>query len=131
MISPPLETIRLSETAKANLRVMKRRTGLNNWNVLCRWALCASLADDTSIVDVPLGELSNVEMTWATFGGQHAEVYAALIYARCYQDRLGTERETVANQFRLHLERGLLKLRGRDDTRNLEGLLSLIEESAA
>ena len=127
MTSPPVETIRLSETAKANLSVMKRRTGLTNWNVLCRWALCASLADENPVVDIPVGEVSNVEMTWATFGGQHAELYAALIYARCHRDRLGTERETVANQFRLHLERGLLKLRGRDDTRSLEGLLGVVQ----
>ena len=79
----------------------------------------------TPVVDTPAGEGSNVEMTWATFGGQHADLYAALIYARCHQDRLGTEREIVANQFRLHLERGLLKLRGRDDTRTLDGLLSI------
>ena len=127
MTSPPIETIRLSEAAKSNLSVLKRRTGLTNWNVLCRWALCASLADENPVVDTPMGEVSNVEMTWATFGGQHAELYAALIYARCHGGRLGTEREIVANQFRLHLERGLLKLRGRDDTRSLEGLLSTLQ----
>ena len=131
MNSPPVEIIRISEEAKANLLVLKRRTGITQWNILCRWAVCASFADDRPVVETPRGEASNVEITWATFGGQYADVYTALAYARCHQDRLGNDRDTVAEQFRLHLERGLLKLRGRDDTRSLGGLLSLIEEIAA
>lgn len=131
MIHPPVETIRISEEAKANLLVLKRRTGISQWNILCRWAVCASLADSKPVVATPKGEQSNVEIAWSTFGGQHADVYTSLIHARCHQDRLGNDSHTLAEQFRLHLERGLLKLRSREDTRSLEGLLSLVDNGLA
>lgn len=40
-----IETVRVSEKAKVQLITLKRRTGIQNWNVLCRWALCSSLAE--------------------------------------------------------------------------------------
>ena len=51
----PLEQIRLSQAAKEQLLRLKRRTGIKNWNVLCRWGLCRSLAEPTppSPVTIP------------------------------------------------------------------------------
>ncbi|WP_077953634.1 DndE family protein [Salmonella enterica] len=40
-----IEHVRLSEKAKQQLITLKRRTGIDNWNVLCRWAFCLSLAE--------------------------------------------------------------------------------------
>jgi DNA sulfur modification protein DndE len=121
----PVETVRLDERGKTQLTTLKRRTGLKNWNVLCRWALCASLAEASRPASQDAGELSNVEMTWHTFSGKNGDLYAALIAARCQRDGLGTDRETLAEQFRLHLQRGLTFVVGSDDTRSLLGLASL------
>jgi DNA sulfur modification protein DndE len=41
----PVGNIRLSEQAKNQLITLKRRTGVSQWNVLCRWAVCRSLAE--------------------------------------------------------------------------------------
>ena len=38
--TPP--RVRVDERAKNQLTTLKRRTGIKNWNVLCRWALCVS-----------------------------------------------------------------------------------------
>ena len=43
-----LETVRLSQRGKEQLIKLKRVTGIKQWNVLCRWALCVSLADPTT-----------------------------------------------------------------------------------
>ncbi|WP_435947067.1 DndE family protein [Dryocola sp. BD586] len=32
-----IDNVRLSEKAKQQLITLKRRTGIENWNVLCRW----------------------------------------------------------------------------------------------
>ena len=45
MIEPPVERVRLSQTAKDQLTKLKRQTRIDRWNVLCRWALCRSLAE--------------------------------------------------------------------------------------
>jgi DNA sulfur modification protein DndE len=120
-----VEVVRVDERGKTQLITLKRRTGVQNWNVLCRWALCASLAEPSRPADHELGPMSNVEMSWSTFGGAQADLYAAIVLARCEVDGLSLTAETVARQFRLHLHRGLTYLVGTEDTRTLSGLVSL------
>ena len=69
-----IDIIRLSEKQKQQLIVLKRRTGIENWNVLCRWALCLSLADPTEPPKEDIPTDSNVEMTWKTLTGGESEV---------------------------------------------------------
>jgi DNA sulfur modification protein DndE len=125
MSAPPVETVRIDQRGKTQLVTLKRRTGLKNWNVLCRWALCISLAEASRPALQDAGELSNVEMSWHTFAGKYEDLYTALVAARCQRDGLGVGREVLAEQFRLHLQRGLTFLVGSDDTRSLAGLASL------
>tara|TARA_B100000131_G_C18088267_1_gene601110 strand:+ start:1434 stop:1820 length:387 start_codon:yes stop_codon:yes gene_type:complete len=126
MSAPPVETIRINETGKRNLNKLKRRTKIQNWNILCRWALCISLADESSPQKINKGDWSNVEMSWATFGGNDADLYTALVHARCVADGFELEGSEVAEQFRLHLHRGLTKLAGMEDTKSLAGLLKQV-----
>lgn len=98
-----LETVRISEKAKHQLMKVKKATGIEHWNVLCRWAFCLSLADDSipSPAEIPLN--SNVEMTWKTFGGEQHELYLALLKHRCHKD----SKIDLTSQFKLHLHRGI------------------------
>lgn len=102
-----IEHVKVSQQAREQLIRLKRHTGIEHWNVLCRWALCVSLADPTVPPPVKVAADSNVEMSWKVFGGRHAELYTALIRRRCLRDGLGPDDETVAAQFRLHLHRGI------------------------
>jgi DNA sulfur modification protein DndE len=88
-----LDHIRLSTQAKEQLIRLKRATGIKNWNVLCRWALCVSLADETPPTDKKIVADSSVEMSWKIFGGPHQEVYLALLKQRCKQDVNDTSSE--------------------------------------
>lgn len=103
----PVERIRVSQQARDQLVTLKRRTGLRQWNVLCRWAFCTSLAEGSipPAADIPAD--SNVEMSWRVFGGDQADVYGALLRQRCLRDGLGTSPDTLTAQFRLHLHRGI------------------------
>ena len=58
-----IETVRISEKGKIQLITLKRRTGIQNWNVLCRWAFCLSLKEqkEPAAEDIPAD--SSIEMT--------------------------------------------------------------------
>jgi DNA sulfur modification protein DndE len=119
-----LEHIRVSEQAKDQLIALKRRTGITQWNVLCRWAFCASLAEPQMPPAAKVPADSNVEMSWRVFGGVHHELYMALLKIRCERDGLGTSDDVLATQFRLHLHRGIGYLFG---DRQLQDIGALIQ----
>lgn len=120
-----IEHIRLSQTARDQLITLKRRTGIAHWNVLCRWALCRSLAEPAAPPTVKLALDSNVEMNWRTFGGDSGDVLWALLRYRCHQDGLSLDDETLARQFRLHLHRGIGYLAGDPRVTDVAGLAGL------
>ena len=124
-----IKQIRLASQAKDQLVRLKSRTGISNWNILCRWAFCVSLAEETppSPVDIPAD--SNVEMTWHVFGGEYHEVYFALLKERCIVDGIDTTDDTAVNrQFRLHLHRGLGYLATPNRIRSVADLVGIALE---
>tara|TARA_B100000446_G_scaffold160898_1_gene160062 strand:- start:30 stop:404 length:375 start_codon:yes stop_codon:yes gene_type:complete len=121
-----IEHIRLSQQAKDQLIKLKRVTGIEHWNVLCRWALCLSLAEQSVPPQSKIPADSNVEMSWKVFGGRYADLYLALMRERCVRDGLGADPDTVAQQFRLHLHRGISYLAGNKDLRKIDDLVALV-----
>ena len=105
-----IKQVRLSQQSKEQLSRLKAKTGIKNWNILCRWALAYSLSEKTLPTDLPIVADSNLEMSWYTFGGEYYEIYEALIKAWCLQMHLPTDDETVSKYFRLNLERGIAHL---------------------
>ncbi|WP_127484304.1 DNA sulfur modification protein DndE [Paenibacillus ehimensis] len=105
-----VKQITLSNKAKEQLIRIKARTGIQQWNILCRWALCLSLREPTPPTEIEHPADSNVEMTWQVFGGEYQDIYEALIIQRCLDDGLGTDPAVLAKQFRLHLHRGIGRL---------------------
>ncbi len=118
----PIEHVRPSQQARDQLIKLKRATGVEHWNVLCRWALCVSLAEPTVPPPAKLPSDSSVDMTWKVFGGPYADLYLALLKERCQRDGLGTSEDVVANQFRLHLHRGIGYLAADRGIKSIVGL---------
>jgi DNA sulfur modification protein DndE len=123
-----LKQIRLSIQAREQLIRLKTRTGISQWNILCRWAFCLSLRQPT-----PLEEpaYSNVEMSWPVFGGEAQDLYPALLKERCVRDGLGTADEVLARQFRLHLHRGIRYLATPQAVRSIADLVRLAANGSA
>ncbi|MGE2715179.1 DNA sulfur modification protein DndE [Mycolicibacterium litorale] len=128
-----IESVRVSQAARDQLVTLKRRTGVTNWNILCRWALCRSLAEPAPPPSVHLVLDSNVEMSWRVFAGEHGDVYWSLVRYRCHTDGLALDDDTLATQFRLHLHRGIGYLVGDPRVTDVAGLasLALLDEPAA
>ena len=100
-------TIRISQKAKDQLIKLKRQTGIQNWNVLCRWAFCISMAEPTIPQCLSIHSYSNVEMDWRTFAGEYAEVYWAILLQRCHDDGLPLDQRNLSLQLRQHINRGI------------------------
>lgn len=125
-----IETVRIDEQGREQLIRLKRHTGIDTWNVLCRWALCASLAEPTRPPHRAFKGEAAVEIAWRVFGGVHHELYLALIKARCRKDGLGVDESTVQEQFRLHLHRGLGYLAADKEIRSIDGLARKLDAPA-
>lgn len=125
-----IKQIKLSNAAKDKLSRLKGKTGIQNRNVLCRWAFCFSLKEGTIPTDIEINSDSNVEMSWLTFAGEYHELYEALIKEWCIENDLGTDNDTIAKYFKLHLERGIGYLSGTNFIKDIKDLLdkSLIGE---
>lgn len=125
-----IKQIKLTNVSKDRLGRLKGKTGIKNWNVLCRWALCYSLSENTMPTDIPIVADSNVEMSWYTFGGEYSDIYDAIMVAWCKKMGLPTDEETLTKYFKLHIERGIAHLSGTNFIKNLDDLLDLaIEEN--
>ena len=120
-----IKQIHLSQQSKDHLSRLKGKTGIKNWNVLCRWALCYSLSEMTIPTDIQIVADSNLEMTWFVFGGEYCEIYEALVKAWCIRMNLPTDDETVAKYFRLNLERGIAYLNGTGFVKNIDDLAKI------
>ena len=118
-----IKQIKLSNTAKDKLSRLKGKTGIQNWNVLCRWAFCFSLKEGTIPTDIEINSDSNVEMSWLTFAGEYHEIYEALIKEWCIENNLGTNDDTITKYFKLHLERGIGYLSGTNFVKDIKDLL--------
>ncbi len=121
----PIERIKLSQKGKEQLSKLKRITKIENWNILCRWAFCRSLAESGNPAPYPIPQDSNLEMNWQTFGGEMADILLFSLMVRCSQNGLPTDAETLNQQFRLHLHRGIGYLIGDLNLKGIENLLEL------
>lgn len=123
-----VKQFKLSLPEKDKLIRIKSRTGIQNWNVICRWALCWSLNEESIPGGVDPASDSNVEMTWLTFAGEYHEVFEALIRQRCINDGLGTDQQTLVKYFRLHLCRGINHFSTRDVLKSCQDLICSIKD---
>ena len=118
-----IKQFRLSAQAREQLIRLKTRTGITQWNILCRWAFCLSLRQPTPPTPIDVPSDSNVEMTWQVFGGEAHELYLAALKERCERDGLGTADDVLLRQFRLHLHRGISQLAAPGTIRSIADLL--------
>src|SRR5436190_1176195 len=104
-----LNRLRVCEEASKRLVHLKARTGLTP-NILCRIAFCESLNDASIPNPDDFPPDSDREIDRHTLTGQWDRMFLALIKVRCEHDGLATDDESLAVQFRAHVNRGVLLL---------------------
>lgn len=121
---PPPEMVRFGTDVRDPLITLKRRTRVQTSNVLCRWALCRSLAEPTAPSNPPAQDTA-VEMTWKVFSGTAGDLYWWLLKMRCHQLGLPLDEATLQHQFRAHVARGAAYLVGDAAMRDAPSLANL------
>jgi len=128
-MKPPIETVRLTNSARDKLIQLKRITGMEHWNSLCRWGFCLAISAGLQ----PTGKEAssdrcNVEMSWSTFAGEWSEVLAGITLMgwKSIQDR--APGMTIADYFNAMLDLGVAMLHKnvtQADQANIESLVTL------
>ncbi len=129
-MEPPIVRVRFSQKAKEQLTKLKRHTKIDQWNILCRWAFCCSLAESSIPSPVPIPTDSNLELTWGILGGEFSDILLLALKQRCYNDGISIDQETLATQLRLHLHRGIGYLAGNPNIKRIEDLIATVVSSS-
>lgn len=125
MSPAPIETVRLDADTKKKFLALRRRTRIENWNVLARWAFCVSLSDPSPLRKLPITGGGAIEMTWKTFGGEADNVYWNLLIERCRADNIEINRESLSEMLRQHIARGAARLVGNREIKSVNDLINI------
>lgn len=110
-----IDRIRLTAAAKTQLSTLKRKTGMEHYNSICRHALCLSLAEPSMLPDEDFNYNGGVEIDWRVFTGGFEDLYLNLLLCRLQQDGYAISAENVKSLCASHLHRGLSYLAGKHD----------------
>ena len=101
-----IETVKTTQNAKNILGRLKFNTGIQNWNIICRWAFCLSLKQESAprVVDE---KLDGVEMTYETFAGKHSNIYLVLLMNSLKKHELEIHQLNLNKHLRAHINRGI------------------------
>lgn len=111
-----IDRLRLTASAKQQLITLKRRTGIEHYNVICRHALCASLSNPAPAPDEHLQFANGLEIEWKTFTGDADATYLNLLIVRSLADEGDASAATVRRTLSQHVHRGLSYLVSRQDS---------------
>jgi DNA sulfur modification protein DndE len=107
-MKPPVDTVRISSRGREILIKIKRNTGIERWNEICRVALCHSLANPSLPPKNQKSWDSAIEIEWKTFAGDLGDSICSAFILRANTDQIDlNKREKVIDYFRAHIERGI------------------------
>ena len=119
-----IDNIRLPQQAKDQLSNLKRKTKIEQWNILCRWALSLSLAEKNDPPKSIPATDSSIDINWKTFAGDKGAIYYALLVDRCQKEGLEIQTENLTLLLRRHLIRGIGFMTARRDLKDIDGLIA-------
>lgn len=119
-----IERVKLTSVAKNQLVALKRKTGIEHNNVLCRHALCLSLANASIPPEETFNFAGGLEIDWRTFTGSNEGVYHNIIVVRLLRDQIQPTPNSIRQALLLHVHRGLSYLASRREEELLIELAS-------
>lgn len=125
-----MERIRLTGAARNQLVTLKRRTGIEHYNTLCRHALCLSLANPSIPPTEAFDYSGGIDIDWRTFTGGQEALYYNLLVARLVTEGGRVDDVAIRETLVRHVHRGLSYLVSRrEDDLLLELARSLVENA--
>lgn len=121
-MKPPVDHIRICSKSKDILIKIKRRTGLEHWNEICRVAICRSLANPTPPIKSTKISETAIDMEWKTFAGAYSSEFSSVILIRAHKDGIDVaSKDSLVEYVRSHIDRGIASLQ------NIRSLADLIK----
>jgi DNA sulfur modification protein DndE len=117
-MKPPCETLRLGKQSRDHLIKIKRITGVEHWNIICRWAMLVSLREPTKPVTPPETAEGGVEIPWKIFAGDLGPALVALLRMR-QRDEVDIASADAGGAVRAHVTRGLGYLASGTETKSI------------
>ena len=121
-MSAIIERVKISAAGKQQLSTLKRRTGIEHYNVICRHALCASLANATKVPPEALQYSGGLEIDWKTFAGEAESTLTNLLIARAIVEEGDSSPIYLRNLLQSHVHRGLSYLMSDPNSLSSRGL---------
>lgn len=107
----PVDYVRISARDKDTLIRIKKRTGLEHWNELCRIAYCRSLANPSPPIVTQNTSNTALDIDWKTFAGNYHNELCSITIIRAHDDNIDIKnKEALASYFKAHLERGIASM---------------------
>jgi DNA sulfur modification protein DndE len=110
-----IDRIRLTAAAKNQLVALKRKTGIEHYNALCRHAFCISLANPSVPPKEGFNFNGGMDIDWRTFTGGHETLYLNLLLLRLHMDKLPADEATGRQMLAQHVHRGLSYMSSRKE----------------
>jgi DNA sulfur modification protein DndE len=111
-----IERVKLTAAAKQQLITLKKRTGIEHYNTICRHALVLSLSNQAPAPVENLQFVNGLEIDWEVFTGGYGVTYQNLLILRAKQENLECDSAVIRQTLTSHLHRGLSYLTSRKET---------------
>lgn len=102
-----IDRVRISANGRHQLIQIKRRTKIDQFNIICRHALMMSLEEESIPPAEHFEMTGGVEIDWKVFCGGETGVYMNLLIMRCMQEGKEVSTSNVKEVLSMHLHRGL------------------------
>jgi DNA sulfur modification protein DndE len=120
-----IDRVKISAAGKQQLSTLKRRTGIEHYNVICRHALCASLSNSTKVPAETLQYNGGLEIDWKIFAGEADATLMNLLIMRAWIEDGESSPNAIRKVLHSHLHRGLAYLVSDPNSLSRKGLFLL------
>jgi len=111
-----IERVKLTAAAKQQLITLKKKTGIEHYNTICRHALVVSLSNPAPAPTENFHFANGLEIDWDVFAGGSGNVYLNLLLVRTAQEGYPCTANHVRQTLSSHVHRGLSYLASRKET---------------
>ena len=120
-----IESLKLSDRSSNEISTIKRNTKIETMNIICRWALTISLSSD--LPPPPLAKEDKIlrEIDWKIFAGDYEHLIMALLKERLFQEKIEITNESLNDQLRAHVQRGLSLIASQKKIRSIADFAEL------
>lgn len=101
-----IDTLRTTSNIKNILVRLKSITGVQYWNVVCRWALCTSLKQST-LPRLIEEKLDGVEIDYDVFVGKNKIIYTQLLLNNLKKHNVRLTKDNIKKYLYAHVNRGV------------------------